>query len=111
MRPEVAQLLQKWDSVLSLLDEQVERMRAEAVVVGDQTGSVEATVNGQLRLVDLRIDPRILGLGAREVSARINESISEAIDFANENVEAEVSELESRVAEALAKLRDLPPAK
>lgn len=110
MRPEVEQLLRHWNSVLSLLDEQVERMRTEAFAVSDQTGTVEVTVNGQLRLVDLRIDPGILGLGAREVSQRINEALSEAVVFANENVGAEVGELESRVVEALAKLRDLPPA-
>ncbi|MEM6105147.1 YbaB/EbfC family nucleoid-associated protein [Mycobacterium sp. 050272] len=110
MRPEVEQLLRHWNSVLSLLDEQVERMRTEAFAVSDQTGTVEVTVNGQLRLVDLRIDPGILGLGAREVSQRINEALSEAMVFANENVDAEVGELESRVVEALAKLRDLPPA-
>ncbi|CQD04823.1 Nucleoid-associated protein YbaB [Mycobacterium lentiflavum] len=110
MRPEVEQLLQQWNSVLSLLDEQVERMRTEAFAVSDQTGTVEITVNGQLRLVDLRIDPGILGLGAQEVSERINEALSEAMVFANENVDAEVSELESRVVEALAKLRDSPPA-
>ncbi|WP_096284202.1 YbaB/EbfC family nucleoid-associated protein [Mycobacterium ahvazicum] len=111
MRPEVEQLLQQWNSVLSLLDEQVERMRTEAFAVSDQTGTVEVTVNGQLRLVDLRIDPGIMGLGAREVSERINEALSEAMVFANENVDAEVGELESRVVEALAKLRDLPPAR
>jgi DNA-binding protein YbaB len=111
MRPEVEQLLQQWNSVLSILDEQVERMRTEAFAVSDQTRTVEATVNGHLRLVDLRIDPGILGLGAREVSERINEALSEATDFANENVDAEVNELESRVVEALAELRDLPPAK
>jgi DNA-binding protein YbaB len=111
MHPEVAQLLQHWDSVIALLDEQVRRMRSEAFAVTDETGTVEVTVNGQLRLADLRIDPRILGLGAREVSGRINEALSEATDFVNECVDAEVGELESRIAEALTKLRGLPPAK
>jgi DNA-binding protein YbaB len=74
MHPEVAQTMQHWDSVIALLDEQVRRMRSEAFAVSDETGTVEITVNGQLRLTDLRIDSRILGLGAREVTDRINEA-------------------------------------
>jgi DNA-binding protein YbaB len=56
MHPEVAQTMQHWDSVIALLDEQVRRMRSEAFAVSDETGTVEITVNGQLRLTDLRID-------------------------------------------------------
>ncbi|WAJ45808.1 YbaB/EbfC family nucleoid-associated protein [Mycobacterium sp. Aquia_216] len=111
MHPEIAQMIQHWDSVIALLDAQVQRMRTEAFAVSDESGTVEATVNGQLRLTDLRIDPRILGLGAREVSGRINEALGAAAEFTNECIEAEVGELEDEVVEALVKLRNLPPAK
>jgi hypothetical protein len=58
----------QFDAVKSLLDEQVRRMRAMSFVVSDQTDTVEVTLNGQPRLIDLSIDSGILGLGAREVT-------------------------------------------
>ncbi|OBA61220.1 hypothetical protein A5647_11530 [Mycobacterium sp. 1100029.7] len=64
MRPEISQMMQHWNAAMALLDQRVERMRTEAFAVTDETGTVEVTVNGQLRLIDLRIDPRILHLDA-----------------------------------------------
>lgn len=78
MHSEISQMLQHWNAIMALLDQQVERMRTEAFAVTDETGTVEVTVNGQQRLTDLRIDPRILSLGAQEVTGRINETLRAA---------------------------------
>ncbi|WP_139331382.1 YbaB/EbfC family nucleoid-associated protein [Mycobacterium sp. IS-1264] len=107
--PQVGHMMRHFEVVKSLLDEEVERMGAESFVVSDQAGTVEVTLNGHLRLTDLRIDPRILGLGAAEVTARINEALGAATDFACDCVETDLEELHGRVAEALAELRDLSP--
>lgn len=101
-------MIRHFGAVLAILDEQVRRMRAVSFVVSDQTGTVEVTMNGQRHLTDLFIDPGILGFGARELTDRINEAIAAATDLAEEWFEADLGDLETRVADALAKLRDLP---
>jgi hypothetical protein len=108
-RPPVAQLRRQFEAVKSLLDEHVRRTRAMSFVVGDRTDTVEVTVDGQLRLTGLFIDPGILGLGAREVTARINEALRAATDLVDEWFDDDLAELEGRVADALAATRDPPP--
>ncbi|KZS75220.1 hypothetical protein A4G29_24055 [Mycobacterium kansasii] len=97
------------DVVMSLLDQQVHRMSAEAFTATHQTGAVEVTVNGHRRLTGLSIDPGILGMGAHEVAQMINETISAASDYAEECVTADVAEPADGIADALAVMRDLPP--
>ncbi len=107
--PEIARMVRHFDSVRSLLDEQVARMHAESFVASDQTGTVEVTVDGYLRLVDLHLDPRIVNLGAQEVATRINEALSAATQFASDCVAADVDDLEGRVADVLATMEESPP--
>jgi DNA-binding protein YbaB len=107
--PEIARVWRRLDPVLSLLDEQAGRITADSFVATHPTGTVEAAVNGRMRLTDLRIDPRILSLGADEVAGRINETIGTAIDYVVDVVDREVRELTSRVTDALADLDDPPP--
>lgn len=107
--PQIGRMIEQFQAVITLLDEQVRRMQRVAIVVSDQTGTVEVTMNGHLRLTGLVIDSGILALGAQEVTRRINEAISEATEFADEWADEDIVDLETRVADALAKLRDLPP--
>lgn len=107
--PQIGRMIEQFRAVISLLDEQVRRMQRVAIVVSDQTGTVEVTMNGHLRLTGLVIAPEIMALGAQEVTKRINEAVCEAAEFTDEWVDEDLVELETRVADALAKLRDLPP--
>jgi DNA-binding protein YbaB len=107
--PEVAEVWSRVESVMSLVDEHVDRVNADSFVATHQTGTVEATVDGRLRLTGLNIDPRLLNLGAQEVASRINETVSAAIDYAANSVEHDVTEMTARVAHVLAELRDVPP--
>jgi DNA-binding protein YbaB len=107
---EIAAVWQQAKQVLALFDEQLRKMSADSYVATHQTGTVEATVNGHLRLTGLTIDPRILGLGAQEVAGRINETIGTAIDYAIECVKDDATELEARVADAIDDLLDSPPS-
>ncbi|MCA2319867.1 YbaB/EbfC family nucleoid-associated protein [Mycobacterium intracellulare] len=107
--PAIARMVEQFQMVMSLLDQQVRRMQTASFVVSDETETIEVTMNGHLRLTGLVIDPGILSLGAQEVSRRINEALSAARDFVNEWVEEDVGDLEARVVDALMELRDLPP--
>ncbi|OBH14055.1 YbaB/EbfC family nucleoid-associated protein [Mycobacterium sp. E1747] len=107
--PQIGRMIEEFRAVISLLDEQVRRMQRVAIVVSDQTGTVEVTMNGHLRLTGLVIDPDIMALGAQEVTKRINEAVCEATEFADEWADEDLVDLEARVADALAKLNDLPP--
>jgi DNA-binding protein YbaB len=97
------------DAARALVDEQVARMRTELFVATDETGVVEVAVNGVQRLVDLKFDPRILNLGAQEATARINEALDAATQFARDCIAADVEELKGRVADAIAAIQELPP--
>ncbi|POX87786.1 DNA-binding protein [Mycobacterium kansasii] len=97
------------DVVMSLLDQQVHRMDAEAFTATHQTGAVEVTVNGHRRLIGLSINPGILGMCAHDVARMINETISAATDYAQECMADDVAELADSIADALAVMRDLPP--
>jgi DNA-binding protein YbaB len=108
-RPEIARKFRELDGVRALLDDQLARMHAESFVATDEAGTVEVTVNGIQRLVDLRFDPRILNLGAQEATARINEALHAATQFARDCVAADVDELKSRVADAVAAIQVPPP--
>jgi DNA-binding protein YbaB len=102
-------MLGQVDAARALVDEQVARMHTELFVATDETGTVEVTVNGIQRLVDLKFDPRILNLGAQEASTRINEAIYAATQFARDSVAVDVEALQRRVAEAIATIQ-LPPS-
>lgn len=82
------------------IDRLTARMTATQFVVTDQSGTVEVTTNGRARLTNLRIDERILALGAQEVAARINEAMEEARLYIVESVEDEVAELGARIQQA-----------
>lgn len=108
--PAIARMVEQFQMVMSLLDQQVRRMQTASFVVSDETETIEVTMNGHLRLTGLVIDPAILSLGAQEVSTRINEALAAARDFVNEWVEEDVGDLEARVVDELMELRNLPPA-
>jgi DNA-binding protein YbaB len=107
-RSEIARRFPQLAGVQAMLDAQVARMHAESFVATDEAGTVEVTVNGVQRLVDLSFDPRILNLGAQEVAARINEALLAATQFAHDCVAADVDELTNHVEEAVAAI-EMPP--
>lgn len=102
---QVRRMFDQADAVMSLLDQQVHRMSAEAFTATHQTGAVEVTVNGHRSLTGLSIHPGILGMGAHEVGQMINETISAASDYAEECITADVAEFADSIADALVVMR------
>ncbi|MGV0625351.1 hypothetical protein [Mycolicibacter minnesotensis] len=101
--PEVARLVQQLRAVRFLLERADEQAGARLYVATDAAGTVEASVNAGRRLIDLRIlDERIMNLGAHDVTARINEAMWAASEFAAESVAQDIAALEEEVAAALA---------
>ncbi|OBH20918.1 YbaB/EbfC family nucleoid-associated protein [Mycolicibacter sinensis] len=100
--PEVARVVAQLRAVRSLLERASEQSGKYLFVATDSAGTVEASVNAQRRLVDLRIlDDRIMNLGAHDVTERINEAMWAASDFAAVSADQDLSELEQQIAAAL----------
>lgn len=101
--PEVARVVERLRAVRFLLERANEEWGRQLFVATDSAGTVEASVDAQRRLVDLRIlDDRIMNLGAHDVSGRINEAMWAASDFAASSVEEDVGALEHEIAAVLA---------
>lgn len=66
--PAIARMVEQFQMVMSLLDQQVRRMQTASFVVSDETETIEVTMNGHLRLTGLVIDPGILSLGAQDMA-------------------------------------------
>jgi hypothetical protein len=85
-----------------LLERANEQSGRYLFVATDATGTVEASVNAQRRLVDLRfLDDRIMNLGAHDAADRINEAMWAASDFAAASVQEDIDALERQIAAAL----------
>lgn len=100
--PEVARLVQQLRAVRFLLEHANEQSGKYLFVATDSAGTVEASVNTQRRLVDLRfLDDRVMNLGAHDVADRINEAMWAASDFAAASVAEDIGALEQQIAAAL----------
>lgn len=100
--PEVARIVARLRAARFLLEQANEQSGTYQFVATDAAGTVEASVNAQRRLVGLRIlDDRIMNLGAHDLTARINQAMWAASDFAAASVEQDIGALEQQIVAAL----------
>jgi DNA-binding protein YbaB len=76
--PRLTDALQQTQQLMSALEDEKHRKDTETFTATDETGTVEAVVNGDRRLVDLRIEHGLLRLGAETVQQRIHEAVTKA---------------------------------
>jgi len=81
------------DRVQSALADYQYRMTAESFVGTDESGTVEATVNGEHRLIGLHLEDGLLRLGAEVVEQRIGEALQNAHAAADAAADTEHEQL------------------
>lgn len=70
----------------------------------DGAGLVEVTLNGHGRLVGLKLDDRLLALGAREATDRINQTAWAAMELIDTTAAEVAPEIQARVDQVIAGL-------
>lgn len=93
------------EATLCRLDDQVAELTEGEYVAADEAGTVEVTLRGTGRMVDLRLDNRLLSLGAHEVARRINEVLTAATDLIDDTYAGALPELQDQAEDAVAALR------
>lgn len=70
----------------------------------DGAGLVEVTLNGHGRLVGLKLDDRLLALGAQEATHRINQTAWAALELIDTTAAEVAPEIQARVDQVIAGL-------
>ncbi|MGU3502020.1 YbaB/EbfC family nucleoid-associated protein [Mycobacterium sp. C31M] len=99
MHPEVAAVLRQAGRLQELMDAQLHKMANESFTASDESDTVEVTLNGHQRLVDVYLADGVLRLGAHTVEERLNEALRNATEVAAESVAADRDRLNDAVAE------------
>lgn len=82
--PHLAEAWRRLQTGMEHLDRRVGDLADSHYLAGDETGAVEVTLNGRGRLIGLRLDDRLLAMGAQEVGRQINEVLWAAQEFVDE---------------------------
>ncbi|MCV7432769.1 YbaB/EbfC family nucleoid-associated protein [Mycolicibacterium bacteremicum] len=99
MHPEVAAVLRQAGRLQELMDEQLHKMATESFTATDESHTVEVTLNGHHRLVDVYLADGLLRLGSGTVQERLNEALRNATEVAAESIAADRDRLNDAVAE------------
>ena len=99
MHPEVAAVLRQAGRLQELMDEQLHKMATESFTATDESHTVEVTLNGHPRLVDVYLADGLLRLGSGTVEERLNEALRNATEVAAESIAADRDRLNDAVAE------------
>jgi DNA-binding protein YbaB len=102
MHPQVAAVLQQSQRLLSIMDDQLHKMRSEKFTATDESKTVEVTLNGHHWLTDVFINDGLLRLGAETVAQRLNEALQSATTQATASIEADWERLDATIAEITA---------
>jgi DNA-binding protein YbaB len=85
----VSDIMGHLERLTAVLDEQRRAMDTQSFDAVDETGTVEVTLDGRLRLVNLEIEEGLLRLGAPTVEQRINEALLSARAGGSEGITAQ----------------------
>jgi DNA-binding protein YbaB len=78
MHPEVAAVLQQANRLVSIMDDQLHKMKSEKFTATDEAETVEVTLNGHQWLTDVFISEGLLRYGPENVAQRLNEALRTA---------------------------------
>lgn len=99
MHPHVAAVLHQADRLLSLMDDQLHKMKSEKFTATDETETVEVTLNGHQWLTDVFINDGLLRHGSETVAQRLNEALAKATTQAATSMQADLERLDATFAE------------
>jgi DNA-binding protein YbaB len=99
MHPEVAAVLQQADRLVSIMDDQLHKMKSEKFTATDESETVEVTLNGHQWLTDVFIDDGLLRHGSATVAQRLNEALRKASAEAAASMQADWETLDAAFTE------------
>jgi DNA-binding protein YbaB len=99
MHPQVAAVLQQADRLLSIMDDQLDKMKSEKFTATDESKTVEVTLNGHQWLTDVFINEGLLRHGSETVAQRLNEALRNATTEASAAMQADWERLDATFAE------------
>ncbi|WP_343575695.1 YbaB/EbfC family nucleoid-associated protein [Mycobacterium sp.] len=99
MHPEVAAVLQQAQRLLSIMDDQLHKMKSEKFTATDEAETVEVTLNGHHWLTDVFINEGLLRYGSENVAQRLNEALRNASAKATASIHADWETLDAAFAE------------
>jgi DNA-binding protein YbaB len=102
IHPQVAAILQQAQRLVSIMDDQLHKMKSEKFTATDKSKTVEVTLNGHHWLTDVFIEDGLLRLGADAVAQRLNEALRNATTQATASIEADWERLDATIAEITA---------
>ena len=105
MHPQVAAVLAQAQRLVSIMDDQLDKMKSEKFTATDQSETVEVTLDGHHRLTDVFINDGLLRLGAETVARRLNEALRNASTQATAAIETDWRRLDAAFAEITAEPR------
>lgn len=102
--PAVPEELRRLAATMASLEQQDRELGDSLFDATDGAGLVEVTLNGHGRLVGLRLDDRLLTLGAQEVADRINETAWAAMELITRTYDEAAPQMRAEVERVIATL-------
>ncbi len=97
--PQVAAVLQQADRLLSVMDDQLHKMKSDKFTATDESETVEVTLNGHQWLTDVFINEGLLRHGSETVANRLNEALRNATSQAAASMQADWERLDAAFTE------------
>lgn len=104
IHPEVAAILREAKRLEDVLEERLHQIRTGRFTASDEAGTVEVTLDGQHRIVDVFIAEGALRKGISAVQSALNE----ALFIANDEVDASASAASVKINEVVAEITGRP---
>ena len=100
MHPDVAAILREAKRLEDVLEERLHQIRTGRFTATDEAGTVEVTLDGQHRLVDVFITEGTLRRGVPAVEAAVNDALLKA----NVDVDASASAASAKINAVVAEI-------
>jgi DNA-binding protein YbaB len=99
MHPQVSSVLRQAERLLSIMDDQLHKMKSEKFTATDEAHTVEVTLNGHQWLTDVFINEGLLRHGCETVAQRLNEALRKASAKAAASIHDDWETLDAAFAE------------
>ena len=106
IHPDVAAILREAKRLEDVLEERLHQIRTGRFTASDQAGTVEVTLDGQHRIVDVFIAEGALRKGISAVEDAVNEALLKA----NAEVDASAAAASIKINEVVAEITGRPGA-
>ena len=108
MHPDVAAILREAKRLEDVLEERLHQIRTGRFTASDSASTVEVTLDGQYRLVDVFITDGVLRKGIPAIEAAVNQALLKANGEVDASASAGTAKINAVVAEITGRRFDPP---